>query len=191
MRRIVITSITAAALTCAAVYIVGANHALAQSKSKTAAAKMAMPAGYGNSDAITGDELKIYDYFLASDELEGRNFPSRGYDTAALYVASHLAEWGLKPGGSTSGHERPSAALLHAHRAGDAGNCSRREQGIADGARRWARWTGRRRWWRRRTGRARRRKRSRRDDEFRIRQGLDNRCGRPVDAAARRRCRST
>ena len=27
--------------------------------------------------------------------------PSRGYDTAALYVASHLAEWGLKPGGST------------------------------------------------------------------------------------------
>ncbi len=46
--------------------------------------------------------MKIYDYFLASDQLEGRNLPSRGFDTAALYVASHLAEWGLKPGGSTA-----------------------------------------------------------------------------------------
>ncbi|MGA7237023.1 MAG: hypothetical protein WBY44_15155, partial [Bryobacteraceae bacterium] len=108
MRRIVITGITAAALTCAAVYVVGANHALAQSKSKVAAAKMAAAVnGYGNADAITGDELKVYDYFLASDELEGRNFPSRGYDTAALYVASHLAEWGLKPGGSTTGTNGP------------------------------------------------------------------------------------
>src|SRR6185437_17155170 len=56
---------------------------------------------YGNADSITENEMKIYDYFLASDQLEGRNLPSRGYDTAALYVASHLAEWGLKPGGST------------------------------------------------------------------------------------------
>src|ERR1700761_4713496 len=107
MRRIVITCTAAAALTGAVVYIAGSNHALAQSKSKTAAAKMAAPASYGNSDAITGDELKIYDYFLASDELEGRNFPSRGYDTAALYVASHLSEWGLKPMGSTSGTNGP------------------------------------------------------------------------------------
>jgi len=64
-------------------------------------AKAAAPAGYGNSDAITELELKVYDYFLASDQLEGRNLPSRGFDTAALYVASHLAEWGLKPMGST------------------------------------------------------------------------------------------
>lgn len=62
---------------------------------------------YGNADAITQDELKVYDYFLASDQLEGRNFPSNGYDTAALYVASHLAEWGLKPGGSQSGTDGP------------------------------------------------------------------------------------
>jgi len=39
-------------------------------------------------------KLKAYEYFLASDQLEGRNIPSRGYDTAALYVASHLAECG-------------------------------------------------------------------------------------------------
>jgi hypothetical protein len=108
MRRIVITGIAAAALTCAVVYIAGASRALAQSKSKVAVAKIAAAVnGYGNADAITGDELKIYDYFLASDELEGRNFPSRGYDTAALYVASHLVEWGLKPGGSATGTNGP------------------------------------------------------------------------------------
>ena len=57
---------------------------------------------HGNANAISEEELKIYLYFLASDQLEGRNLPSRGYDTAALYVASHLAEWGLKPGGSSA-----------------------------------------------------------------------------------------
>ena len=76
--------------------------AAAQKGTKTAA----IPA-YGNADAISEDELRAYLYFLASDQLEGRNFPSRGYDTAALYVASHLAEWGLKPGGSTTGANGP------------------------------------------------------------------------------------
>jgi hypothetical protein len=69
--------------------------------------KAAANAGHGNADAIGEDELKAHLYFLASDTLEGRNFPSRGYDTAALYVASQLAQWGLKPGGSTSGTQGP------------------------------------------------------------------------------------
>jgi|SRR5579863_2703546 len=70
---------------------------------KSKGAKVAAPSSpHGNADAISEDELKIYLYFLASDQLEGRNLPSRGFDTAALYVASHLAEWGLKPGGSTA-----------------------------------------------------------------------------------------
>ena len=87
-----------------------------QSNKAKATAKVTAPAGpaYGNSDSISEEELKIYLYFLASDQLEGRNLPSRGFDTAALYVASHLAEWGLKPGGSTSGHGRSSAAVLDA-----------------------------------------------------------------------------
>jgi hypothetical protein len=62
---------------------------------------------FGNSDAINQDELKIHEYFLASDELEGRNLPSRGFDTAALYVASNLAQWGLKPGGSAGATDGP------------------------------------------------------------------------------------
>jgi hypothetical protein len=77
------------------------------SKSKVSKAKVHAAATFGNSDAISENELKIYDYFLASDQLEGRSLPSRGYDTAALYVASNLAEWGLKPGGSTTGANGP------------------------------------------------------------------------------------
>ena len=70
-------------------------------------AKTQATPSFGNADAITEEEMRIYDYFLASDQMEGRNLPSRGLDTAALYVASHLAEWGLKPAGSTSGTNGP------------------------------------------------------------------------------------
>src|SRR5579863_2153004 len=76
-------------------------------QAKTKATKAGATMTYGNSDSINEEEMKIYDYFLASDQLEGRNLPSRGYDTAALYVASHLAEWKLKPMGSTSGTNGP------------------------------------------------------------------------------------
>ena len=62
---------------------------------------------FGNANAITRRELRDYDYFLASDQLEGRNLPSRGYDVAALYVASQLDAWGLQPGGSTTGTNGP------------------------------------------------------------------------------------
>jgi len=101
MRQFVITCAAAVALivVCAAA-----------DKGKTP--KTAPAPGYGNAEAISEGELKIYEYFLASDQLEGRNFPSRGYDTAALYVASHLAEWGLKPGGSTSGTNGPLQAYF-------------------------------------------------------------------------------
>ena len=86
-----------------------------QSKNK-AAAKMTTAAApaFGNADAITQEELKIYLYFLASDPMEGRNLPSRGFDTAALYIASRLAEWGLKPGGSASGTTGPLRTIFNA-----------------------------------------------------------------------------
>src|ERR1039458_6673055 len=109
MRRLIISGSLAAALAIAVLSSVQAQPA-AQAKAKpgkSGAAKVATAPSFGNADAITEDELKVYDYFLASDQLEGRYFPSRGYDTAALYVASHLAEWGLKPGGSTAGTNGP------------------------------------------------------------------------------------
>src|SRR5262249_33607824 len=104
MRRISYTCAAAAALVLSVLPLASPDGAWAQTKGKSA--KPAAPA-YGNAEAITQEEMQVYLYFLASDQLEGRNFPSRGYDTAALYVASHLAEWGLKPGGSPSGTKGP------------------------------------------------------------------------------------
>src|SRR5262249_595458 len=99
MRRISYTCAAAAALVLSVLPLASPDGAWAQTKGKSA--KPAAPA-YGNAEAITQEEMQVHLYFLASDQLEGRNFPSRGYDAAALYVASHLAEWGLKPGGSAS-----------------------------------------------------------------------------------------
>ncbi|HUA58157.1 MAG TPA: M28 family peptidase [Verrucomicrobiae bacterium] len=113
MRRILISCTVAGALTFAVLSLVP-HRAAAQSKSKTvtAASKAAAPPAYGNSDAINEDTLRNYLFFLASDQLEGRNFPSRGYDTAALFVASHLNDWGVKPFGSTSGTNGPLQPYL-------------------------------------------------------------------------------
>ena len=109
MRRTLVTSGLAGLLTLAVCFAIASAKSPEQAKSKSRAAKSGKmeTAGRGNADSINIEELKVYDYFLASDQLEGRNMPSRGYDTAALYVASHLAEWGLKPGGSTSGTNGP------------------------------------------------------------------------------------
>jgi hypothetical protein len=51
------------------------------------------------AERITAAELKDILYFIAADEMEGRDTPSRGLDTAANFIAYHLAEWGLKPAG--------------------------------------------------------------------------------------------
>ncbi len=91
-----------------------ANSAPPADKAKAKGAKNAATAApfFGNADAITEEELRVFLYFLASDQMEGRNLPSRGFDTAALYVASHLAEWGLKPGGSTNKTDGPLQPYL-------------------------------------------------------------------------------
>jgi Zn-dependent M28 family amino/carboxypeptidase len=53
----------------------------------------------GNADYITAARMKEYLTFIASDELEGRDTPSPGLDTAAKYIADHLKGWGVKPAG--------------------------------------------------------------------------------------------
>jgi len=62
------------------------------------AAKTVAPS-FGNTDGVTAQRLRDYLTFIASDELEGRDTPSRGLDIAAMYIAEHLASWGLKPAG--------------------------------------------------------------------------------------------
>ena len=43
--------------------------------------------------------MRDYLYFIASDEMEGRDTPSRGLDTTAKFLALNLSRWGFKPAG--------------------------------------------------------------------------------------------
>ncbi|HJU54742.1 MAG TPA: M20/M25/M40 family metallo-hydrolase [Pyrinomonadaceae bacterium] len=52
-----------------------------------------------HADQITAAQLKDYLYFVASDEMEGRDTPSRGLDLTAKFLATNLSRWGLKPAG--------------------------------------------------------------------------------------------
>jgi hypothetical protein len=63
---------------------------------KTAPVSVATQRG---TDAITASQLRDYLSFIASDEMEGRDTPSRGLDTAARFLAMNLSKWGLKPAG--------------------------------------------------------------------------------------------
>ena len=56
-------------------------------------------AGPRGADQIEVGRLKADLSFIASDELEGRETPSRGLDVAARYLAARLQALGLKPGG--------------------------------------------------------------------------------------------
>ncbi len=54
---------------------------------------------FGNVDYLTKEQLHDYLSFIASDELEGRDTPSRGLNIAAKFIATHLSRWGYKPAG--------------------------------------------------------------------------------------------
>jgi len=68
-------------------------------KEKSKAVAAAPATAHGNADAITAAELKDFLTFIASDEMEGRDTPSRGLDTAAKFIAFNLSRWGLRPAG--------------------------------------------------------------------------------------------
>jgi len=67
----------------------------AKVKATTPAALLAARGG----ETITAAQLRTYLTFIASDEMEGRDTPSRGLDTVAKFLAVNLARWGLKPSG--------------------------------------------------------------------------------------------
>lgn len=56
---------------------------------------------YRGAELITTNQLKDYLEFIASDELEGRDTPSRGLDVAAKFIATNLSRWGVKPAGDS------------------------------------------------------------------------------------------
>jgi Zn-dependent M28 family amino/carboxypeptidase len=51
------------------------------------------------AEEITAAQMRQYLTFIASDEMEGRDTPSRGLDLTAKFLATNLSRWGLKPAG--------------------------------------------------------------------------------------------
>src|SRR5258706_1162168 len=64
-----------------------------------AAATPATMATQRGVDQITAAQMRSYLTFIASDEMEGRDTPSRGLDTTAKFIAMNLTRWGFKPAG--------------------------------------------------------------------------------------------
>jgi len=62
-------------------------------------AGMAAVAASRGADTISAAQLRTYLSFIASDEMEGRDTPSRGLDTVAKFIALNLTRWGFKPAG--------------------------------------------------------------------------------------------
>ena len=62
-------------------------------------AQASKPAGSGGAQSITPAEEKEFLSYIASDELQGRQIFTEGLGLAGAYIADHLKEWGLKPGG--------------------------------------------------------------------------------------------
>src|SRR5262245_4172864 len=93
MRRI----LTAIVLTSLLVVAFPASYAQkkADKGKKTAAATTAQR----GTDNITAAAMRDYLSFIASDEMEGRDTPSRGLDTTAKFIAMNLTRWGFKPAG--------------------------------------------------------------------------------------------
>lgn len=65
-----------------------------------------------NANAITSSELQDWLYFIASDAMQGRDTPSNGLNAAALFIASHLARWGVQPAGQPGAGPGPLAAYF-------------------------------------------------------------------------------
>ena len=56
------------------------------------------------AEGITAKQLSDYLHFIASDEMEGRDTPSRGLDTTARFIAMNLSSWGFKPAGDNGSY---------------------------------------------------------------------------------------
>ena len=95
MRRF-LTALVLASLLVTTFPATYAQRAADKSKSKKPAVSVTAQRGV---DTIAAAQLRDYLTFIASDEMEGRDTPSRGLDTTAKFLAVNLARWGFKPAG--------------------------------------------------------------------------------------------
>lgn len=63
------------------------------------------------AENITAAQLKDYLYFVASDEMEGRDTPSRGLDITAKFIGTMLSRWGFKPAGDNGTYYQKIALM--------------------------------------------------------------------------------
>jgi hypothetical protein len=94
MRRVFIFFLLIAVL----VAPVPANYAQ-DGTNKSTSKKLALSSSRSAAEGITAAQLRDYLYFVASDEMEGRDTPSRGLNITAKFIATLLARWGVKPAG--------------------------------------------------------------------------------------------
>ncbi len=87
-------------ITAAAVIFANLLFVVTASAQKSSGGSAAAPAGkFGNVNNITASQLRSWLTYIASDELEGRDTPSKGLDLAAKYISEHLNKLGIKPAG--------------------------------------------------------------------------------------------
>jgi Zn-dependent M28 family amino/carboxypeptidase len=100
MRRLLATLVLTSVLVFSFSSAPLAPRTLAQRKTdrKAKAAPVSLSTQRG-IDTITAAQLKDYLSFIASDEMEGRDTPSRGLDTTAKFLATNLSRWGFKAAG--------------------------------------------------------------------------------------------
>lgn len=96
MRRFLSALVLASVLGSAFTSFPAAYAQRSAEKSKKAAASVTAQRGV---DTISASQMKDYLTFIASDEMEGRDTPSRGLDTTAKFLALNLSRWGFKPAG--------------------------------------------------------------------------------------------
>ena len=82
-------------------FILASVPANAQTKTKktNSTTTVSTSAKFGNTDGITVQQLRNYLEFIAADELEGRDTPSRGLRYCRDVYCRHLKSWGIKPAG--------------------------------------------------------------------------------------------
>jgi len=97
MRRLISTVLLTSVLVFS--FSLAPSVSLAQKDSSRAKAAPVSLASQRGVDTISVAQLKDYLSFIASDEMEGRDTPSRGLDTTAKFIAMNLSRWGFTPAG--------------------------------------------------------------------------------------------
>jgi Zn-dependent M28 family amino/carboxypeptidase len=86
-------------LTCLLLVVTYAPAAFAQTQAAHASVAPLPKAEVKAADRITAEVLSERLHYVASDEMQGRDTPSKGLDDTAKYIADNLKRWGIKPAG--------------------------------------------------------------------------------------------